>query len=702
LTFDGSNLGLGVTPSAWSAGKGIEVGFAGNAVYSYSQTDFEILSNAYYNSGYKFGGTGRAMMYAMGTAGSGIHSWHTSTASGAAGGTISFTQAMTLDASGRLGIGSTSPAKKLQLDGGNSYTAAMRLSYGTDAPPYYVDWGYKSNGDGNKVFLTITDNGSAKDVLVANYNGNVGIGTSLPASYARLSVSGTAGDQTAANQQIVINAPTTTAGQGAGIRFNAASGAKEAVSIIGVVNEASGNAGAMTFHVYDLGPVIPERMRLDSAGNLGLGVTPSAWFSVHKTFQLGGTFSGVTRAGALTSQSNDTVVQLFNNAYVNTSAVETYFADGEAAKYKQNRNSHEWHTAPSGTAGNPISFTQAMTLTADGNLGIGPTSPGARLDVTTATAGFAASLTNTNGASDSNGLYVKSGTVSTEYNLRLSNTSGSTDFMVVKGNGNVGIGTSSPQASAKLHVYAAGDYTDESAPFTLGSSSTGDMRLYAGVNNTNDYTYIGSVLSGIAYGSLVLQPNGGSLLVGTTSNSRGARLRVEGLETAHFTGYGNGYGIGLWMTPNPSATGGTATPVSFQNVSDATVGSITTTASATAYNTSSDYRLKEDWVAVADASTRVNALKPINFAWKVDGSRVDGFLAHELAEVVPEAVTGEKDAVELVDIKDEGGNVTGQEERPIYQGIDQSKLVPLLTAALQEALAKIESLTARVSALEGN
>jgi hypothetical protein len=131
------------------------------------------------------------------------------------------------------------------------------------------------------------------------------------------------------------------------------------------------------------------------------------------------------------------------------------------------------------------------------------------------------------------------------------------------------------------------------------------------------------------------------------------------------------------------------------------VGSISTNGSSTSYNTSSDYRLKEDWVAVADASTRVNALKPVNFAWKVDGSRVDGFLAHELAEVVPEAVTGEKDAVQLVDIKDEDGNVTGQEERPVYQGIDQSKLVPLLTAALQEALAKIDDLTARVVALEG-
>jgi hypothetical protein len=140
----------------------------------------------------------------------------------------------------------------------------------------------------------------------------------------------------------------------------------------------------------------------------------------------------------------------------------------------------------------------------------------------------------------------------------------------------------------------------------------------------------------------------------------------------------------------------------FYNGAGTAGGSITlnTSTLATAFNTSSDYRLKEDWVAVADASTRVNALKPVNFAWKATGDRVDGFLAHELAEVVPEAVTGEKDAVELVDIKDEDGNVTGQEERPVYQGIDQSKLVPLLTAALQEALAKIDDLTARVSALE--
>jgi hypothetical protein len=119
------------------------------------------------------------------------------------------------------------------------------------------------------------------------------------------------------------------------------------------------------------------------------------------------------------------------------------------------------------------------------------------------------------------------------------------------------------------------------------------------------------------------------------------------------------------------------------------VGSITVSASATAYNTSSDYRLKEDWQPMSGASERLMDLKPVNFAWKVDGSRVDGFIAHEAQAVVPEAVTGEKDAV------DADGN-------PQYQGIDQSKLVPLLTAALQEALTEIASMKARITALEAN
>tara|TARA_R100000734_G_C3312206_1_gene103187 strand:+ start:278 stop:877 length:600 start_codon:yes stop_codon:yes gene_type:complete len=124
------------------------------------------------------------------------------------------------------------------------------------------------------------------------------------------------------------------------------------------------------------------------------------------------------------------------------------------------------------------------------------------------------------------------------------------------------------------------------------------------------------------------------------------------------------------------------------------VGSITTSASSTAYNTSSDYRLKENAVAISDGITRLKTLKPYRFNWKIDpDTTVDGFFAHEVT-AVPEAVTGTKDEIAT----DNNGAIPKGD--PIYQTIDQSKLVPLLTAALQEAVSKIEVLETKVTALE--
>jgi hypothetical protein len=106
------------------------------------------------------------------------------------------------------------------------------------------------------------------------------------------------------------------------------------------------------------------------------------------------------------------------------------------------------------------------------------------------------------------------------------------------------------------------------------------------------------------------------------------------------------------------------------------------------YSTASDYRLKENVVPLTGAANRLNQLQVHRFNFIADpDTTVDGFIAHEAQAVVPECVTGTKDEV------DADGN-------PVYQGIDQSKLVPLLTAALQEALAKIETLEAKVAALE--
>lgn len=268
------------------------------------------------------------------------------------------------------------------------------------------------------------------------------------------------------------------------------------------------------------------------------------------------------------------------------------------------------------------------------------------------------------------------------------NASAPDDSVVVDASGNVGIGTSSP--AYRLDVSATGFIA---ARISTSYSGSGNIRIEDATTTANA-PYIGSVGDNLAFGRIGVAEraridSSGNLLVGTTTNTDAGKLTI-----AYSTGFNNGIGF------LANSTVGMAACI-FRNPNGA-VGSIVTSGTTTNYSTSSDYRLKEDWVAVADASTRVNALKPVNFAWKADGKRVDGFLAHELAEVVPEAVTGEKDAVELVDIKDEDGNVTGQEERPVYQGIDQSKLVPLLTAALQEALAKIDNLTARVSALEAS
>ena len=169
----------------------------------------------------------------------------------------------------------------------------------------------------------------------------------------------------------------------------------------------------------------------------------------------------------------------------------------------------------------------------------------------------------------------------------------------------------------------------------------------------------------------------GNLLVGTTSQIASGFVCLS---------FANNVRNGIVI--NDTDTGsGTSAPMIFRR-NGSQVGSITTTTTSTAYVTSSDYRLKENIVPMADALSVVAQLKPCTYTWKSDGSSGQGFIAHELQAVVSDAVVGEKDAV------DEDGN-------PKYQGIDTSFLVATLTAAIQEQQALITQLTARITALEG-
>jgi hypothetical protein len=166
----------------------------------------------------------------------------------------------------------------------------------------------------------------------------------------------------------------------------------------------------------------------------------------------------------------------------------------------------------------------------------------------------------------------------------------------------------------------------------------------------------------------------GNVSIGSTAGGADERLWVQTTNAD-------------WCVQTNSTGSGTFYHISFR-ANGTQVGSITSSSTTTSYTTSSDYRLKENIAPMTGALDKVSALKPVTYKWKIDGSNGQGFIAHELQAVVPDCVTGEKDAV------DEDGTI-----KP--QSIDTSFLVATLTAAIQEQNKIINDLKARVETLEG-
>jgi len=280
-------------------------------------------------------------------------------------------------------------------------------------------------------------------------------------------------------------------------------------------------------------------------------------------------------------------------------------------------------------------------------------------------------------------------------NLSFSSLAGgtNTERMRITSAGNVGIGTSSP--SDILHIKDTAstnlliDAPTDNASLTLqcGSSDAGaegafiqfiqntTAKWQMGMNTDNTFRWYNYATSSEA----MQIDSSGNLLVGTTNPVNGygnnnAGVTISTTRAQVFSNSSGDYGLVLNKTSYQS--GSTCYQINFRTLNQS-VGGIFTNNSATIYSTSSDYRLKENVVTDWDATTRLKQLKPSRFNFIADAdTTVDGFLAHEVQAIVPEAISGTKDAV------DADGNA-------VMQGIDQSKLVPLLVKTIQELEARI-------------
>jgi len=209
----------------------------------------------------------------------------------------------------------------------------------------------------------------------------------------------------------------------------------------------------------------------------------------------------------------------------------------------------------------------------------------------------------------------------------------------------------------------------------------------------------GSADAAITWSERMRITNAGNLLVSTTATEPATNNDASGISLQANGKVAASRSDGISGDFNTNTDG----DLIFFRKGGTKVGSVSVNSSSTAYNTSSDYRLKTDVQPMTDACSRLLKLKPVNFQWLSDGTRVDGFLAHEAQAVVSECVTGTKDAMKDEDYKISAAVVgaDGKETKPAVwgtrsvpdmQGLDQSKMVPLLVAALQEALARITAL----------
>lgn len=656
--------------------------------------------------------------------------------------TTSLAERMRIDSSGNVGIGTSSPDSILHINqsnptvkifsggsSGSSSVLSLGKAYnGTSTIEFHntssgeplvaqiqCDTGenivFETNPEG-----TLGSNPSfvfqqaGSEAMRIDSSGNVGIGTISPNGKAHIRNSALTGFQARTGATLTLENSTETelyiaSGTLGQLRFGSTTTSFDGALSYDVVNNN------MIFYTGSA-----ERMNIKSGGDVSFRDT-----SANQAFYWD---ASTARLGIGTTSPT---VQLESR----NAAGSTIKASNTAGGYVEMKISSNTDSLAS------INFTNTLSING-GYVGIGASSPATNLHILSAASTPAVRIQSTHpggipfldlkGAAASQIRYIdETGTIQTRIDMTDNGGFSFVDVagsasprMVINSSGNVGIGTSSP--SAKLQIIGS-NYSVANSGRAIGGI---DLRATSNLGN-NGYG-AGISFSGVGTGRSAIsavQNSSDTDNMGLAFFTHGSSSGDDSIERMRITSDGDVL-IGTTGTPNGTSVFGAAfiDSSSARNIlysaasttsgaalcqfynPNGFVGQIQVNGSSTNYVTSSDYRLKEDWQPMANALDRVEALKPINFAWKVDGTRVDGFLAHEVQAIIPEAVAGEKDATEEYEIPavlDEEGNVIEEATtgvRDVYQGIDQSKIVPLLTAALQEANQMIKELTTRIETLE--